>query len=187
MWKKSSGLNSFRRHCIYTLNKNINATCKMLVPCFMNCNKISQKYSIYTKLIFLSNCVHTCVYIPVSEYFSFAKIIHPPDRCGISRICLNSMIITQVHIVLETKGHAKMCSFVTQHNATYVSRFEGVCNWHADCRNVHLIYCQIIEPSFLYHKPPPTLNLAFGSLSIGPHNHMCVWNRVGKRLLMSTL
>uniref|UniRef100_A0A673WL90 Cohesin subunit SA n=1 Tax=Salmo trutta TaxID=8032 RepID=A0A673WL90_SALTR len=25
------------------------------------------------------------VYIPVSDHFSFAKIIHPPDRCGISR------------------------------------------------------------------------------------------------------
>ena len=30
-----------------------------------------------------------------------------------------------------------MCSCVTQHNATDVSSFEGVCNWHADCRNVH--------------------------------------------------
>ena len=32
-------------------------------------------------LIFFTNFV----YIPVSEHFSFAKIIHPPDRCGISR------------------------------------------------------------------------------------------------------
>ena len=50
-------------------------------------------------------------YIPVSEHFSFTKTIHPPDRCGISRSRLNSMIITQVHIVLGTiKGHSKMCS-----------------------------------------------------------------------------
>jgi hypothetical protein len=29
------------------------------------------------------------------------------------------MIITQVHLVLETKkSHSKICSFVTQHNAT---------------------------------------------------------------------
>ena len=35
------------------------------------------------------------------------------------------MIVTQVHIVLGTiKGHSKMCSFVTQHNATNVSGFE---------------------------------------------------------------
>ena len=48
------------------------------------------------------------------------------------------MIITQVHLVLGTiKGHSKMCSFVTQHNATDVSNFLAACNWHADCRNVH--------------------------------------------------
>ena len=28
------------------------------------------------------------------------------------------MISTQVHLVLGTKDHSKMCSFVTQHNAT---------------------------------------------------------------------
>uniref|UniRef100_A0A674AX61 Phosphoinositide phospholipase C n=1 Tax=Salmo trutta TaxID=8032 RepID=A0A674AX61_SALTR len=61
-------------------------------------------------------------------HFSFAKIIHPPDRCGISRSRLNSMIITQVHLVLETLKGCKMCSFVTQHNGTAVSSFEGVCN-----------------------------------------------------------
>ena len=44
----------------------------------------------------------------------------------------------EVHFVLGTiKGRSKMCSFVTQHNATDVSSFEGVCNWHAGCRNVH--------------------------------------------------
>jgi hypothetical protein len=37
------------------------------------------------------------------------------------------MIITQVHLVLGTiKGHSKMCSFVTQHNATDVSIFMEV-------------------------------------------------------------
>ncbi len=28
-----------------------------------------------------------------------------------------------------------MCSFITQHNATDVARFEGGWNWYADCRN----------------------------------------------------
>ncbi len=28
-----------------------------------------------------------------------------------------------------------MCSFITQHNATDVASFKGVCNRHADCRN----------------------------------------------------
>ncbi len=48
----------------------------------------------------------------VSEIFSFAEIIHPPDRCGISRCWLDSMIIAQVCLRLATiKGHSKMCSF----------------------------------------------------------------------------
>jgi hypothetical protein len=65
---------------------------------------------ICTKSLWLSNVVHKYVYIPVSEPFSFAKIIHPPDRCGISRSWFNSMIITQVHLVLgKIKGHSKMC------------------------------------------------------------------------------
>jgi hypothetical protein len=71
------------------------------------------------------------------------QIIHPPDRCGISRSWLNSLSITQVHLVPGTiKGHSKMCSFVTQHNATDVSSFEVACNWNADCRNVHQSRCQ---------------------------------------------
>ena len=93
----------------------------------MSWNKRSQKLSIIS-LKFL----HKFVYIPVSEHFSFAKIVHPPDRCGTSRSWLNSVIITQ--LVLGTiKGHSKICSFVTQLNATDVSRFEGAWNWHADC------------------------------------------------------
>ena len=48
------------------------------------------------------------------------------------------MVLAQVHLVLGIiKGHFKMYSFVTQHNATEVSSFEGASNWHADCRNVH--------------------------------------------------
>ena len=50
--------------------------------------------------------MHKFVYIPVSEHFSFAKIIHPLDRRGISRKLLNSMIIAQVHLALGTiKGN----------------------------------------------------------------------------------
>ncbi len=61
-----------------------------------------------------------------------------------------------------------MCSFITQHNATDVASFEGACNWHADCRNVHQNCCPWIECSVLYHKPSPK---AFGSTSNRPHNH----------------
>ncbi len=84
------------------------------------------------------------------------EIIHPPHRCGISICWLDSMIIAQVCLRLATiKGHSKMCSFITQHNATDVASFEGACNWHADCRNVHQSCCPWIECSFLYHKPSP--------------------------------
>jgi hypothetical protein len=105
----------------YVLNKNINATCKVYV-----------KLSICTKSLFLKNVGHKFACISVSEHFFFAKIIHPPDRCGISRIWWNSMIITQVHLVLGImKGHSQIS---TQHNATDVSSFEGAGNWNADCR-----------------------------------------------------
>ena len=112
---------TFDWYCI--LNKNINTSCKVLVPCFMSWNKRSQKCSICTQSLFLSNVVQKFVYIPASKNFSFAKIIHPPDRCGISRSCLNSMIITQGHLVLGTiKGHSKICSFVTQHEMPQMSQ-----------------------------------------------------------------
>ena len=86
------------------LNKNINTTCQLLVSCFISWNKRSQKCSMCTKSLFFSNCVHKFVYIPVSEHFSFAKIIHPPDRYG----------------------QAKMCTFVTQHNGTDVLRGSAI-------------------------------------------------------------
>ncbi len=94
--------------------------------------------------------------ICVSEHVFFAEIIHPPHRCGISRCWLDTMIIAQVCLRLATiKGHSKMCSFISQHNATDVSSFEGAFNWHADCRNVHQSCCPWIECSFLYHKSYP--------------------------------
>ncbi len=50
----------------------------------------------------------------ISEHFSFAEIIHPPHRCGISRCWLDSMIIAQVCLRLATiKGHSKMCKMCT--------------------------------------------------------------------------
>ena len=131
----------------YTLNKNMNATCKVLVPCFMSWNKkIPEMFHAHKKTYFSKMlCTHLFT-SHVSVHLSFAKRIHKPDSCGISRSWFNSMIITQVHLVLGTKkGPFKMCSFVTQHNATDVSSFQGECNWHADCRNVHQSCCQRIE------------------------------------------
>jgi hypothetical protein len=133
------------REELSTLNKNINTTCKALIPCFMSWNKRSRNVPYSLKADFSQFLCTKFVYIRLSEHFSFAKIIHPSDKCGISRSWLNSMIIIQVHLVLGTiTGHSKMCSFVTQNNATNVSRFEGACYWHADYRNVHQSCCQRI-------------------------------------------
>ena len=97
------------------------------------------------------------------------------------------MIITQVHLVLGIiKGHSKMCSFVTQ--STDVSCFEGACNCHADCRNVHQSCCQIIV-NFSTISRLLRLFRLFGSTSNRPHNHKLyqadgrqrVWRCVGKR------
>ena len=70
---------------------------------FMSWNKSSQKCSICTKSLSHKNVVHKLV-----------KLIRPPDRCGISRSWLNSMIIT-----------TGAPSFFTQHNDTDVSCFWG--------------------------------------------------------------
>ena len=46
------GLSKPLHHLHYILNKNMNTTCKVLVPCFMSRNKRSQKCSICTKTYF---------------------------------------------------------------------------------------------------------------------------------------
>ncbi len=134
-------------YLIYTEQKCIFA------PIFHELNsKIEDFFYVHKRPISLKYCSQICV----SEHFSFVGIIHPPHRCGISRCWLDSMIIAQVCLRLATiKGHSKMCSFITQHNATDVASFEGAYNWHADCRNVHQSCCPWIEGSFLYHKPSP--------------------------------
>ena len=46
------------------------------------------------------------------EPFSFADIIHPPHRRGVSSCWLNSVIIAQVSLRLDTiKGHSKNVQF----------------------------------------------------------------------------
>jgi hypothetical protein len=90
----------------------------------------------HKKICILSHFVQKCVFIPVSENFSFAKIIHPPDRCGISRSWLNSVIITQVQLVLGAiKDHTKMCSFVTQIQCHRFLEFWG--SVQSCCQRIH--------------------------------------------------
>ena len=63
------------------------------------------------------------VYVNVREHFSFAKIIHPPDRCGISISCLNSMIITQVHLVLGQLKATLKCEVLSDNTMPQMSPF----------------------------------------------------------------
>jgi hypothetical protein len=79
--------------------------------------------------IFISKVMHEFVNIPVSEYFSFAKIIHPPDRCGISESWWIKTAWPLHRCTLcwgQEKATLKMCSFVTQHNATDVLSYTDV-------------------------------------------------------------
>ena len=79
----------------------------------MSWNKRSQKCSIRTKAyfsqIFYAN-VFTSLLVSI---LSLVNIIHPTDRCGMSRSWLIIMVITQVHLVLGTiNDPSKMCCFV---------------------------------------------------------------------------
>ncbi len=66
--------------------------------------------------------------------------------------------LAQVCLRLATiKGYSKMCSFIPQHNTTDVARFEGACNWHADCRNVQSVLSRAIA-----HE----LNVHFSTISL---------------------
>jgi hypothetical protein len=88
---------------VFILNKNTNTTCKVLAPCF-----------ICTKSLFISAFSHKFVHIPVSEHFSFAKIINPPNRCGISRSWFKQYDhYTCAPCAGGNKRPLKMCSFVT--------------------------------------------------------------------------
>lgn len=63
------------------------------------CSQGQYLFYAHKGLVFLVSyfCAETCQ-IHVSEHFTFAKIIRPPDRFGTSRCWLNSMINTHVHV-----------------------------------------------------------------------------------------
>ena len=90
----------------------------------MTCTHIhtdTRTFSISTKSLFLSNFVHKIVNIPVGEHF----IICQDNPSTWQAWHIKKLIIIQMQFALGTiKGHSKMCSFDTQHNATDVSSFE---------------------------------------------------------------
>lgn len=109
---------------------------------FTSWTKRSKILSVHTKDSFISYFVYEVVKICVMEHLSFAKIICPLNRFGISRSWLNSITVVEMCFgLISTEGHSKMSSFITQHNSTDASGFWGVCTWRADCRNVHQSCC----------------------------------------------
>jgi hypothetical protein len=151
-----------------TLKKYLTNVYMQHVMCWSNVSWAEIKEPRNVPYVFPSNVVHKLVYTTVSEHFPFAKIIHPPDRCGISRSLLNSMIITQV--LGTIKDHSIICNFFTQYNATDVSSLEGACNWHADCRDIHQSCCQRIECYFSTISRCQIHFRDFGSTSNRAHN-----------------
>jgi hypothetical protein len=117
----------------------------------------------HKKLIFLK------FYLPVREHFSFAKIIHPIDRCGISRNWLNSMIITVAPCAGYNKRpllNVQFCHTTQCHRCLH---FEGAHNWHSDSGMSTRAVARALKVNF------STISLQcrfreFGFLSNRPHN-----------------
>ena len=65
----------------------------------------------HTKLISLMFCTNLFTFLLVSV-FSFAKIIHPPNRCGISRSWLTVWSLHRCTLSWRLKGHSKLWLFV---------------------------------------------------------------------------
>ncbi|XP_035644978.1 meiotic nuclear division protein 1 homolog isoform X2 [Oncorhynchus keta] len=84
---------------------------------------------------------------------------------------VNSRTTTQVTPCAGDKKRLLLkCGSLSQHNATDISSFEGACNWHADCRNVHQSCCQIIFVNFSTLSHLQRCLREFGSTSNWPHS-----------------
>lgn len=69
------------------------------------------------KGLFLSYSVHTFARSRVSEALLLCQDNNPPGRC-LQSCWLKCRIVAQVcRGVCTTKGHAKLCRFITRHNA----------------------------------------------------------------------
>jgi hypothetical protein len=134
----------------------------------MSWNKSPEMFHMYKN-------VHKLVYILVSEHFSFAKIIHPSDRCGISRSWLNSMIITQ--LVLGTiKGHTKMCSFVTQrHRCLKLWGSVQLTCWLQECPPV------LLPDNQMFISLPYAASVILENLEVRPTSLTTAFSQVGER------
>ncbi len=59
-----------------------------------------------------------------------------------------SLFIINTITRINKNLYKRMCSFITEHNATDVASFGGAFNWHADCRNVHQSCCLELNGHF---------------------------------------
>ena len=76
----------------------------------------------------------TFVYIPVSEHFSFVKIIHPTDK----KLHKHDHY-TGAPCAGDNKRPLK-CAVLSHNTMPQMSEvLKGACNWYADCSNVQLL------------------------------------------------
>ncbi len=101
---------------------------------------------------------------------------------------IRRMIIAQVCLRLATiKGHSKRCSFNTQHNASDVRKFEGACNWHADCRmSPPEAVARELNVHFSTIKPSPKACQRIAGHPNRPHNRRTTCNHNKPRTSTST-
>ncbi len=102
-WRKHTILFS-KWQLRHTLNKIINTTL-LFLPHFSWAELKALRLFLCTQKAYFSQILFT----NLSKSVLVNEIIHPPHRCGILRCWLNTMIITQVCLRLDTiKGHSKM-------------------------------------------------------------------------------
>jgi hypothetical protein len=128
-----------QRGWLTTLNKNINAKCKVLVPFFMSWNKRSQICSICTKILFFKHVGH--------KLWAFVLYQDNPSTWQVWHI--QKLIKLHDHYTgapwAEDNRRSLKCAVLSHNTMLQMSQVEGACNWYADCRNVNQSCCQIIE------------------------------------------
>jgi hypothetical protein len=115
----------------------------------------------HKKLISLKFCAQF-VYIPVSEHFSFAKEIYPPDRCGISRSWLNSMTING-HLKCKVLSHNIMLLMSQVLIECAIGMLTAALSTRADAREFNVHFSTINRLQSIFRE--------FGSTSNWPYKH----------------
>ena len=139
---------------IYTLNKNINAPCKIIAQNVLNDIKWVNIGFMCTQWLFLLSCLaKACGTLSIRIWY-VVELIPPSDRCDMSTCWSHPVTNTQTLPILGTiKGHPKMFKFIKRHNATDVTSHERTCSWHAECWNVHQSGFHTVQRSLSDYQP----------------------------------